>query len=223
MCTNIDTNMYIDYYNFLINHNQLPKYYKSYLKHVLNHKEMVYIAWIYIANTLHSLGFINENDMNNINNLIICHDDSKLQKDEFIPYAKRFNGPKQKDAKTKTNFKKAVQLHKERNLHHYETLKLYNGENWKCYAIELICDYIAMGWEFNNYIFEYFQQVKDELKMNLPNEYFNYIESIINVISQRLDLTEKPLTENNTQLIYYLFNYYNDPFENYDFAKKMNS
>lgn len=213
MCTNIDTNMYIDYYNFLINHNQLPKYYKSYLEHVLKHKEMVYIAWIYIADTLHSLGFINENDINNINNLIITHDDSKLLKDEFIPYAKRFNGPKQKDLITKDNFKIAVKLHKERNLHHYESLKEYKGNKWKQYIVELICDYIAMGWEFDNYICDYFNKVKEELKNTLPSEYYNYMESIIIIIPDKLPLAIEHLTENNIEYIYYNFNYYRDPFE----------
>ena len=57
---------------------------------------MVYIAWLYIADTLYNLGFINENDMVDINVLIINHDNSKLESDEFIPYAKRFNGPRPK-------------------------------------------------------------------------------------------------------------------------------
>ena len=210
-----DTELYVDYYNWLIDHKQIPKYYKSYLGHVLDHKKMVYIAWLYVADTLYSLDFISESDMCDINNLIMNHDDSKLQRDEFIPYARRFNGPRQKNPIVKADFKAAVKLHKERNLHHYEALKSYKGWNWKHYAIELICDYIAMGWEFDNYICEYFQEVKDELKSVLSEEYYNYIESIISIISERLVLAEKPLTENNIGYIYHLFDYYNDPFEDY--------
>ena len=115
---------------------------------------MVHIAWIYIRDKLINLGFIDEDDASAIDNLIINHDDSKLQRDEFIPYAKRYNGPKKKNPLIKNNFKNACRLHKGRNIHHYEKLKTYKGTDWKNYAIELVCDYIAMGWEFNNYVTE---------------------------------------------------------------------
>lgn len=208
--------MYIQYYTGLVERNQISKYYGKYLEHVIDHKSMVYIAWLYIGDTLCKLGFINEDDMGNINELIIEHDDSKLQSDEFSPYAKRFNGPKPKDLDVKANFKDAVKLHKGRNLHHYEALKSYEGENWKHYAVELICDYIAMGWEFHNYICEYFELVKEELKNDLPEEYYNFIESIISIIPERLSLAEEALTENNIGYIYHLYDYYNDPFEECD-------
>lgn len=216
MRTSVDADLYIDYYKQLIDYKQIPKYYKAYLEHVLKHKELVYTAWIYIADTLLSLGFINESDMADINNLMINHDDSKLQRDEFIPYARRFNGPRHNRPVIKSSFKAAVKLHKERNLHHYETLKSYKGKNWKHYVIELICDYIAMGWEFDDYICEYFQKVKDELKNALPEEYYNYIERIISIVSEKLTLIQKPITEDNIGYIYHRFNYYNDPFEDYN-------
>ena len=219
MHTNDDAIMYIDYYNNLIDNKILPTYYKSYLRHILEHKKMVYIAWLYIADTLCELDFINENDMSNIYNLIINHDNSKLQKDEFFAYARRFNGPRQKNSIVKNNFKISSQLHKERNLHHYETLRLYKGNNWKHYAIELICDYIAMGWEYNSYICEYFEKINDELKSNLPENYYNYIESIIKIIPEKLDLAEKPLTKKTISYIYYLFNNHNDPFDDYSLKK----
>lgn len=212
---NYDTELYVNYYTWLADHNQIPKYYKIYLEHVLDHKKMVYLAWLYVGDTLHELGFINENDMSDIYDLIINHDNSKLEREEFVPYAKRFNGPRQKNQVIKANFKAAVKLHKDRNIHHYEVLKSYSGRKWKHYAIELICDYIAMGWEFDNYICEYFQKVKDELKNELPEEYYNYIENIINIIPEKLYLAEEPLSENNIGFILYLYNYNNDPFEVY--------
>lgn len=212
MIINDDTKIYIDYYNCLLKNGQISQYYKKYLNHILNHKNMVYIAWIYIADTLHELSFIDKEDICHINKLIINHDDSKYEIDEFIPYAKKFNKPF-KNQKIQTDFKLAVKLHKERNLHHYETLKSYNGNNWKHYAIELICDYIAMGWEFNNYICEYFEKIKDNFKNNLPKEYYNYIESIIKIIPEKLKLVEEPLTKKNIEYIYYVYNNYNDPFE----------
>ena len=205
--------LYVDYYDWLIKHHQIPKYYQEYLSHILDHKRMVCVAWFYIGDTLCELGFINEDEMERINKLTLNHDNSKLQRDEFIPYARKFNGPRRNNQKVKENFKEAVKLHKMRNLHHYESLKSYKGEDWKCYAIELICDYIAMGWEFNSYIGDYFEKVKDELKNNLPEDYYNYIESIIEIISEKLELSNETLTKNNEGYIHYLYNYYNDPFE----------
>ena len=213
MTSNYDTELFTIYYTNLADHNQIPKYYKTYLGHILNHKKMVYLAWLYVGDTLHELGFIDENDMIDINNLIINHDNSKLERDEFFPYARKFNSPKQKNQAVKDNFKAAVKLHKERNTHHYETLKSYKGQKWKHYAIELICDYIAMGWEFDNYICEYFQTIKDKLKIDLPERYYNYIESIISIIPEKLYLAEEQLNENNISYIFYLYNYYNDPFK----------
>lgn len=216
-----NTEIYTNYYNWLIDHKQIPKYYKNYLEHVLEHKKMVYIAWIYIADILYEQGFINENDIDEINELVLIHDNSKFQLDEFIPYAKRFNSPIKNDQQVKTNFKNAVKLHKERNLHHFESLKQYKGKNWKHYAIELICDYIAMGWEFDSYICEYFENTKNELKNNLPTEYYEYIESIIKIIPEKLALAEESLSENNRGYIYHRFDYYNDPFEEQSCKKKI--
>ena len=207
------TEMYVDYYKWLVEHDHIKKYYKEYLEHVIEHKRNVYIAWLYVCDPLCELGFIDRNDIDSISKSIINHDESKLYLEEFIPYARRFNGPRQKESRVKINFKEAVKLHKERNLHHYEALKLYKGDNWKQYAVELICDYIAMGWEFDNYICEYFEKVKDELKKSLPNNYYNYIESIIRIIPEKLPYAEAPLTEETIEIIYYLFNEYNDPFE----------
>ena len=79
-----------------------------------------------------------------------------------------------------------------------------------------------MGWEFSDYIYEYFQKVKDELKNSLPKEYYNYIESIINAIPEKFALAEEPLTENNISYIYYMFNYNSNPFEDNISDEKQN-
>ena len=221
MIISTDAELYINYYSFLIEHKIIPNFYKTYLDHVLNHKQMVYLAWIYVADTLCELNFITETDFIGIDSKVNIHDDSKLKMDEFVPYAKRFNGPKPKDPIVKADFKSAVRLHKTRNLHHYEALKSYKCENWKQYAVELVCDYIAMGWEFDNYICEYFEKVKGELKNDLPEEYYSFIESIINIIPEKLPLAEEPLTENNIEYVYYCFNNHNDPFEEYENESKV--
>ena len=212
--TSFDAELFIYYYLEASKFNQIPEYCADYLKHVLRHKELVYAAWLYLCDTLCELGFINESDMNDIYDLIIAHDDSKLQRKEFFPYTERFNGPRPKNPYVKSRFKEAVQLHKDSNLHHYESLKSYKGADWRNYAVELICDYIAMGWEFDNYVCEYFERVKDELKNELPEEYYNYIESIIKIIPEKFELAEKAITEETLDWIAFNYTYYQgDPLE----------
>ena len=203
-------------YERLLKYGRIPKYNKNYLGHVIDHKKMVFLAWLYLRMPLYYTGHIDEDEIDIIDELIKKHDDSKLSKTEFYPYSKRFNGPKQNDPKVKANFKEAVRVHKMNNLHHFETLASYEGKDWKAYAIELICDYIAMGWEFDNYIFEFFQKAKDEMSQLLPEERYDYIENIINIIPKDFPLAEEHLTVDNIGCVIFLGDSYNDPVENYD-------
>ena len=188
-----NTDIYVYYYKWLVKNGQIKEFYEEYLKHVLEHKKRVLISWIYICDTLCELDFIDKSDVDDISKLIMKHDESKFRLDEFVAYARRFNGPRQKNEKVRINFKEAVKLHKERNLHHYEALKAYKGDDWKCYVVELVCDYIAMGWELDNYILEYYDKVKDEI--NLPPEYKSYLETILSILREdSLSAVEKPIT-----------------------------
>lgn len=219
IATDINKIGYKLYYKDRVKYGSLEEFYGEYLNHILKHKAMVFTAWMYLADKLCELGFINESDMDKIHINIINHDNSKFLSDEFYIYAKRFYRNRRKNLRTNENFKKAVKLHKERNLHHFESLKDYKGDDWKCYAVELVCDYIAMGWEFNNYVCEYFGKVKDELKDNLPNEYYSYIESIIKIIPNEFSLAEEPLTTENMDYISHFFDNHNDPFEDNDYER----
>lgn len=151
--------------------------YQKYSMHIEKHQWYVLYAWIILGNNLLNLGYINDDEYDYIQELIQFHDSSKLSYDEFIPYARKFYGRKPNTERVKFEFREAVRRHKMRNLHHYESLKDYKESDWKYYAIELICDYIAMGWEFGTYITEYYDSVKD--KIDLPYEYKSYIEDII--------------------------------------------
>ncbi len=64
----------------------------------------------------------------------------------------------------------------------------------------MVCDYIAMGWEFGIYIFEYYDENRE--KIQLPQEYKMYLEQVLNLLKEPLmSIIEGPLT---TKKIVYL-------------------
>ena len=173
----------------------------QYLKHYFMHTYYVVLAWKVLRKVLWEQSMITEKEFEIINNRIAHHDESKIEKEEFFPYAERFYGERKEDETVKRAFKTAVTRHKANNLHHYESLRFYFGKDWKCYIIELVCDYIAMGWESNNYILEYYEKAKN--KIDLPEEYKENLEIILDIIrsTPELQIFERPLTTRDITLI----------------------
>lgn len=163
--------------------------------HYMKHTLYVVLAWKEIQDIILDNNLINEEEFKKINQLIIWHDNSKISKEEWLPYARQFNPLGYADSnKVKKEFKQAVTHHKKNNLHHFESLKNYIGPDWKCYIIEMICDYIAMGWEFDNYIFEYYEKSKE--KIVLPTLYQNYLDEILNALKcPSMHYINEPLTK----------------------------
>jgi len=154
----------------------------KYFMHYIKHTHYVTLAWKAICTELWDRGMLNEEEFKKITNLIIWHDQSKMDKDEWEAYAEKFYGDK-KTSEVKAAFEIAKNSHKSKNLHHFESLKDYEGNDWKCYIVELVCDYIAMGWEFDNYILEYYESEKENIE--LPKEYKEYLESILNILREK--------------------------------------
>ena len=153
----------------------------KYFDHYARHTYLVVLAWKGIQNRLIESGIISENEFFRINFLILHHDESKLLQDEWVPYARYFEpvGSVDKE-RSKNDFKKAVKQHKKRNLHHFESLRSYEGSDWKCYIIEMICDYIAMGWELGHYFFEYYDNHKGEI--DLPDNYQSFLDEVLIIL-----------------------------------------
>lgn len=161
---------------------------KQYFMHYFKHTYLVVLAWKEIQDVLIENCLINEDEFNKINKLIIWHDNSKISKEEWFSYARKFYPLGNQDVnKVKLEFKEAVNHHKCNNLHHFESLNNYTYDDWKCYIIEMICDYIAMGWEFNTYIFEYYDSNKN--KIHLPTLYQEYLEEVLNLLRKTLMTT----------------------------------
>ena len=149
-------------------------FFADYNKHI----KFVIYAWLTIRDFIWEQGLLTDAEYKKVNNLIALHDDSKMSKEEYNAYATWFFPTEDVDRENfKGEFKKAVAHHKQANLHHFESLRNYKGPWWRCYIIEMICDYIAMGWKLGHFIFEYYDEHKEE--MGLPKEYQEYLDKVL--------------------------------------------
>lgn len=153
----------------------------AYFKYYWRHIHYVVLAYNYIEPTILANDLLNSDEYEYLHRLISNHDLSKVSKEELVFYARYFFPIGEHDInKDKKEFKIAVAHHKKNNLHHYESLKNYNGSYWKCYIIELICDYIAMGWQFDNYLFDYYNANKENI--DLPKNYKDFLEYVLTLL-----------------------------------------
>lgn len=176
---------------------------RKYFEHYSKHTYFVVLAWKEIQDILIEDHIINEDEFHQINQLVIWHDNSKISADEWVLYARKFHpiGNQDRD-EVDSEFKKAVEHHKSNNLHHFESLKHYTGSDWRNYIIEMICDYIAMGWEFGVYIFEYYEKNKE--KIDLRPEQKEYLELVLNVLrNPSMHFIEEPITNKRMTYLYF--------------------
>ena len=166
----------------------------EYFIHYIKHTHYVVLAWKAMCEVLWNRDMLTEEEFEKTTKLITWHDQSKMNISEWGPYRDKFYGDKN-NADVKKDFKVAKEEHKTKNLHHFESLKNYKGKDWKCYVVELVCDYIAMGWEFNNYVLEYYAIERE--KIDLPKEYKTYLESILDILREPefYEIVERPLTK----------------------------
>lgn len=93
------------------------------------------------------------------------HDNSKWSAEEFEPYARKFF-PEGKRIISDYDFNKAWMHHTQYNCHHPEHWLFYDYDTKKItiydmpdkYIAEMICDWIAMGYKFNNKAYEYYEK-----------------------------------------------------------------
>ena len=178
------------------------KYFEYYTKHTYK----VVLAWKDIQDILIENHIINEEEFSKINNLIIWHDNSKIDQEEFDAYAAKYYPIVSETTISSTdeinnNFKSAWEHHKKYNLHHHQTLKTYQGVDWKCYLIDMICDWIAMGWETGTLAYDYYQENKD--KIDLPFEYKIFLEETLSLIINNQCYANEPFsTEKQAILVF---------------------
>jgi len=109
------------------------------------------------------------------------HDLSKLSNEEFIPYRKNFF-PANHENKVyaQKDFELAWEHHKRKNLHHWQTWT-QSEENKNIFnLVHNICDWIAMGFKFEDTARSYYNKNKAEIILpewaeKLMNEIFDCV------------------------------------------------
>lgn len=143
--------------------------FREYLDYVERHYNNVQKAWDLINEKCpNSFRFMHDDFVwGSIDANIKNHDLSKLSKEEFTQY-RQFFFPTESEVKDKGQFKLAWENHKNENAHHWQNWTKNHVDNpySDIFLVENICDWVAMGFEFNDTALSYYE--KNEKEINLP-------------------------------------------------------
>lgn len=168
------------------------------MSRLLNEKEIKYHSYIleHTTNVGNAYYWLYKNKIitdenNEINNLIIAHDESKFSKYEFSQYANYFYG--EKTEKVKEDFDYAWLHHIHNNPHHWQYWVLINDDDGTKalempyeYVIEMICDWWSFSFKQGNLkeIFNWYENHK--AKMILHENTRKLVEEILGRIKEKL-------------------------------------
>ena len=160
----------------------LDSYQEEYKQYIINHKKRVTKFADWMKENLPEL--FNEPGLEDFDELIAEHDQSKFSEEEFEPYAEHFYGSKDNDFE----FEQAWE-------HHY-TVNEHHPEHWMgsdmplIYILEMICDWgsfsIDKG-DFTELIDYYYSKAKDDEEKNLSDNTKEIIEEILSKIKEVID------------------------------------
>ncbi len=135
--------------------------YFDYFKYVLEHKKNVFNECIKMSKQYKG---------KTKRDLIIhafTHDLSKFSPKEFIPYARYdFKNKENNTTKTKEDFNKAWQHHKDKNKHHWNYWHERGLEMPHKYILQMICDWSAMSVKFGGNAQEFYLKNYDNIKLD---------------------------------------------------------
>lgn len=158
---------------------------REYLLYIEEHYNNVQNAWKIIKENCDGVGFdFIDDDFKffTLSKEIEFHDKSKLSKEEFVPYRRKFfptefekeNFQESIDAE----FKKAWEHHKLNNNHHWEHWIKYDNPgaypNDTGYVVHNVCDWMAMGMKFGDTAKAYYENNKNNISIPAWAEKFMY-------------------------------------------------
>ncbi|MTB53059.1 DUF5662 family protein [Lewinella sp. W8] len=144
--------------------------FREYLDYVERHYLNVQKAWLEIKLQCNGKGFRFLDDdfvYHSIAAGVKAHDLSKLSAQEFTQYRQWFF-PSEGEEKDKAAFDSAWEHHKANNDHHWQTwTKKYENHPYAdAFVVEMVVDWMAMGYEFGDTPRQYYENNKD--KIDLP-------------------------------------------------------
>ena len=157
-------------------------YQEEYKNYIINHKKRVKQFADWLKENLPEL--FNEPGLDDFDELIAEHDESKFSEEEFEAYAEHFYGSKDNDFE----FEQAWKHHWQNNEHHPE---YWLGSDMPhIYILEMICDWgsfgIAKG-DITELIDYYYSKARDDEEKNLSENTKKIIEEILDKIKEAVD------------------------------------
>jgi len=145
--------------------------FKEYLDYFERHYDNVQKAWDLVNRSCEGKDFRFMSDdfvWGSIDSAIKMHDESKLSMQEFTQYRTRWF-PIDGEAHDDEVYLNAWQHHLDQNEHHWQnwTQRQEAGIMYAdIFLVQMICDWVAMGFEFGDTAKSYYEKNKD--KINLP-------------------------------------------------------
>lgn len=150
---------------------KIKKQEKRYFKYIKNHRQNILKAYEEMKECaiIFQLG---GNDLfNDLLNRVIHHDESKYSLEEFDAYRKNFFPISQQEKElNKKDFDKAWEHHWKHNSHHwqYRQNKVSFDKNDReqlLDVLENVLDWMAMGYQFNDRPYQYYENNKEHIKL----------------------------------------------------------
>lgn len=158
---------------------------KEYTIYIDKHRANVQKAWDEVQEKCKDLlsANLSSTQLALIESNIKNHDMSKYGEEEFEPYRKWFY-PVEESEKSKKEFDKAWQHHKENNLHHPDIWKERGNQDLMPYyfIVEMVCDWQAMGYVFGNNAKQYYEKEKTNIQAKLGKKQIKWTEDLLNAL-----------------------------------------
>lgn len=153
----------------------------EYKKYIEEHLQNIRDAFVELS-TCPDLDWLITEDLScKLFTRILLHDLSKYSEEEFNAYRKYYYPINEEEKNNaKVDFEKAWKHHYENNDHHWQArVNMTNmTEHLKLACLENICDWLAMGYKFNDRPIQYYNKHKNEI--TLPQVQIDFIEKVLN-------------------------------------------
>lgn len=153
----------------------------EYRKYIEEHRENIKKAFIEVSMCQDLDWIITEDICLKLFERILSHDLSKYSKEEFYAYRKYYHPINEEEKQnSKEEFEKAWEHHWKNNDHHWQHRQNDTDftEETELAILENVCDWLAMGYKFNNRPIEYYNDHKD--KIILPDKQKLFLERVLN-------------------------------------------
>ena len=153
---------------------------REYLDYLETHYDNVQKAWKELEKKFNGKGycynFIYDNHLTAVIDIMIQeHDMSKLSSEEFVQFRKMFYPVgielrENEERRAMFRFKNAWEHHIKENPHHWEnwtSKEFYHPYEATCHCVCMMCDWIAMGYVFEDNALEYYKKNRG-IEIKLP-------------------------------------------------------